>query len=111
MAIEIKIENSVVNGSSIATGVNGLTGDAKITVCGTELDNTQLYSNINVNQFCAQIESCQELVRMSSEEYASLQKVLAERKNKKRFVDALFRHLLSFAEGVAINVVSNCITK
>lgn len=115
MGLKFTLEGSTVSGSNIFTKISGqirdLTDDAEIVIKGTHLTNSQLFSDLNITEFCSKVENQQDTPQMSKEEYASLQHVLKQRENKSAFSEALFRHLISFTEGVAASIVATCIRK
>lgn len=115
MAFKFTLEGTNVEGSNIFTGIigqmNGLTDDAEIVIKGGCITNSQLFSNLNIPEFCSKVESRQKTLQMSEEENASLQRILKQRENKKVFTEALCKHLASFTEGVVASVVASYIRK
>lgn len=111
MNIKIKIKNSKIEESSIASGIKAPIQNVTADMEGAEIIRTQLLSNIDVNEFCSQIEQSQTMVQMSREEYASLETILKARNDRKGFIDGLVKHLQSFAEGVLASIVANQIQR
>ena len=111
MAFKFTLENSTISDSSIFSNANGVMDDAEIVLKGLNLTHTKLFTDINVFNFCSSVENERNTSNMSQAEYNSIQNVLQKRGNRKAFVDALFRHLLSFSEGVAASIVANCLGK
>ena len=107
MNIKVNIKNSKIEDSNIVTGINGPVENMVADINDTEILRTQIFNNINVDEFCSKIEQSQAIVQMSSEEYAGLQAVLKARNDRKRFLDGLVKHLQSFAEGVLASIVAN----
>ena len=111
MAFKFTLEGSTIIDSSIFSNVIGVAEDAEIVLKGLNLNNTKLFTDINVSEFCSGVENKKNASKMSQAEYNSIQKVLQKRADRKAFTDALFRHLLSFSEGVAASIVANCLGK
>ena len=115
MGFKLTLEGSTLDGSSMFSGISGqmggLTDDAEIAIKRSKITNSQLFSNLNISEFCSKLESQQETAPMSKDEYASIQRVLKKREDRRAFTDALYRHLISFTEGVAASVVATCISK
>ena len=113
MGFKLTLEDSTLDGSSMFSGISGqmggLTDDAEIAIKRSKITNSQLFSNLNISEFCSKLESQQETAPMSKDEYASI--VLKKREDRRAFTDALYRHLISFTEGVAASVVATCISK
>lgn len=106
-----KMENTVVKDSKIFSGVKGQMDNAKITFKGGEISNTELFTNLDIPSFCSQIADDESYSQMTPQEKESIHKILQERNNKGKFLSKLFQHLISFSEGVAVNVVAACLTK
>lgn len=115
MAFKFNLEGTTVVDSKILSGISGsidsLTDDADIVIKGGNLINSELFSNLDIPEFCSKVGSCQETLQMSEEENASLQRILKQRGNRKAFTEALCKHLASFAEGVVASVVATYISK
>ena len=109
MAINITIKDTVVDHSSIYTNVNGSMDDANIIIEGTTITNSKLFTDLNVSAFCSDINRFSNRCRMSCKERKSIQKVLGKQYNREAFIDSLAEHIISFAEGVAANVVADLI--
>lgn len=112
MAFKFTLEDTNVDDSTIFKGITGrikdLTDDAEIVIKGGRITNSQLFSNLNITEFCSKVESQQKTLQMSKEERASLQSILKQKENKKAFMEGLCKHLINFAEGVAASVVASC---
>lgn len=111
MNIKINIKNSKIEDSSIASGIKAPVQSLTADMEGAEIIRTHLLSNIDVDELCSQIEQSQNMVRMSREEYASLQTIINARNDRKGFIDGLVKHLQSFAEGVLASIVANQIQR
>lgn len=116
MAFKFNLEGTTVVDSKILSGISGsinsLTDDADIVIKGGgNLINSELFSNLDIPEFCSKVGSCQETLQMSEEENASLQRILKQRGNRKAFTEALCKHLASFAEGAVASVVATYISK
>lgn len=115
MAFKFTLEGTTVKDSKIFSGISGpinsLNDNADIEIKGGSLINSELFSNLDIPEFCSKVESQQEILRMSGEEYASLQHILKQHGNRKAFTEALCKHLASFAEGVVASVVATYIRK
>lgn len=111
MTFKLTLEDSSIVDSSIFSNVNGAMEDAEIILKGLTVTNAKLFTDINVSEFCTEVENKENASKMSQTEYAKIQKVLQKRADRKAFVDALFQHLLSFSEGVAASIVASCILK
>lgn len=105
MAFNFTLENSVIENSEVFSHANGIMEDANIVFRGVTLTKTKLFADLNVTQFCSNIQK----QHMDLEESASIQRVIKQRGNKKAFIDALVQHLISFTEGVAASIVASCI--
>lgn len=104
MGFKFALEDSVIEDSNVFDRVNAIMEDADIVIRGTKLTRSRLFTDLNIPQFCASIQT----QNMDSKEKASMQKVLKKQSDKKAFIDALVQHLASFAEGVAASIVANC---
>ena len=111
MNIKITFENSTIQDSRIASCITGNLDNAEIKLSGTDLINTNVLTDLDVNEFCSKCEQILPIISLNKEEYDSLKKVLNKRNNKKTFISALSRHLVSFTEGVVASIVATCITK
>lgn len=111
MTFNFTLEDSSIIDSSIFSNVNGAMEDAEIVLKGLTVTNSKLFTDINVSEFCSEIENKENVSKMSQTEYAKIQKVLQKRTDRESFVNALFQHLLSFSEGVAASIVASCILK
>lgn len=107
MVINFTMEDSTIENSSIIRNVNGQMEDAQITLRGVKISNSQLFTDLNISGFCADIEQGHR--KMSDEEYSSMQRVIKKRADRKAFVNALYQHLISFSEGVAASIVASYI--
>lgn len=107
MEFNFTLENSTLEDSRIIDHVNGIMEDANIIIRGVKLTRTDLFTDLNISQFCTSIKN----QSMSSEENASMQNVLKKRADKKAFIDSLVQHLVSFSEGVAASILASCILK
>lgn len=107
MEFNFTLENSTLEDSSVFDHVNGIMEEANIIIRGVKLTRTNLFTDLNVSQFCTSIKK----QSMSSAENTSMQSVLKKRADKKAFVDALVQHLVNFSEGVAASIVASCILK
>lgn len=87
MAFKFTLEDTNVDDSTIFKGITGrikdLTDDAEIVIKGGRITNSQLFSNLNITEFCSKVESQQKTLQMSKEERASLQSILKQKENKK----------------------------
>ena len=105
MGHQIIIENSTIEDSEITNRVYLSAEDGSIVIRGMKLTKTKLVNDLDIPQFCSSIQN----QRMDIDERTSMQSVLKKQGNKKAFIDALFQHLGSFAEGVAASIVANFI--
>lgn len=105
MGFKFTLEDCVIEDSEIFDGVRGFMEDAVIVIRGVKLTKTKLFTDLDIPRFCTSIQNHP----MDIAERTSMQGVLKKQGNKKAFVDALVRHLASFAEGVAASIVANCI--
>lgn len=114
MSITINLENLNVSGeASVLNKARIRAEDASINLRDlTVSGKAKVLEELDINEFCNKIEDKNACVLMSADEYASIQKVLRQKdKDKFAFLKLLLQHLVSFSEGVAVNVVAACLTK
>lgn len=105
MELKFTLEDCVIENSEIFKGVRTNLDDAVIVIRGVKLTETKLFTDLDIPYFCSSIQN----QHMDIDERTSMQSVLKKQGNKKAFIDALFQHLGSFAEGVAASIVASFI--
>ncbi len=111
MGFEFTLENAIVKNSRIFTDNKGAFEDAKIVLKDSEINDTILLSNLDLQGFCSQVNNRKVCMQMSADEYVSIQQVLKKNSDRKAFVHALLQHLSSFGEGVVASLVANYIQR
>lgn len=109
MGFEFTLEHSKVKDSDIFCRNYGIMPDGKIKLNDLELTNAKLFCDLDMSSFCSKAE--QKENAMTPQELESIRKVLKQRTDKAAFVAALWKHLVSFSEGVAASLVASCLTK
>lgn len=107
MAIDIQIKNLDVKGNTRLLNNAMLQGSTSINLDNIAISGgSVILDNLNVTDFCNAIQGTYS--QMSASERASMEKVLAQKENKKSsFIRTLRQHLVNFSEGVAAGVVAN----
>jgi len=112
MSIEITLDNVKISGrSKVLNNASIKGGDAIIRLTNATIDsNAEILQDLNIDSFCSTIQEKLQSLDKSSEEYKQIEKLLnADRKNKPEFAKQLLQHITSFAEGVAVNIISSMI--
>lgn len=112
MSIEITLDNMKISGNAkVLNNANLKNGDTVIRLTNLALDsNVEVLQDLNIDSFCSTIQGKMQSMDKSSEEYRQIEKLLnADRKNKPEFSKKLLQHVASFAEGVAVNILSSMI--
>lgn len=69
-----------------------------------------ILDNLNAAEFCDAIQGTYS--QISASEWASIEKVLAQKENiKSSFIRTLRQHLVNFSEGIAASIVANQLQK
>lgn len=109
MGIKIVIDNvQASERASILSNATIACSDAEFQIRDTILSgDASVLKDINVTEFCSELEDSLSKIDPKSAEYHSLQALFNSRKqSKKIFLQKLLNHLLRFSEGVAINIVA-----
>lgn len=113
MGIKIVIDNvQASERASILSNATIACSDAEFQVRDTILSgDASVLKDINITAFCSELENGLSKMDSTSEEYHSLLDLFNSRKqSKKVFLQNLFKHMLHFSEGVAINIVAALLT-
>lgn len=110
MNVNINIENAELKGQAKLLCDSTISGDATINVKDISvIENAMVLSGLRVNEVCDSIS--RERSKMTAEETAHFDEVLSLRNGpRQKFLQALSKHLLSFAEGVAASVVASMLS-
>ena len=102
MGIKIVIDNvQASERASILSNATIACSDAEFQVRDTILSgDASVLKDINVTEFCSELENRLSKMDSTSDEYHSLQDLFNSRKqSKKVFLQKLFKHILHFSEG------------
>lgn len=113
MSIKIVIDNvQASDRASILSNATITCSDAEFQIKDSILNgDASVLKDINVTEFCSELEDNLSKMDSAAEEYHSLQNLFNSRKqSKKVFLQNLFKHMLHFSEGIAINIVAALLT-
>lgn len=114
MAVKITLEGIKASGNAkVLSNARIHTKETEVELRNLTVDgNAEILQGLDIDDFCNRVMSSEVLSRMTTQEYASIQRILIQ-KDKKRatFLKGLAQHLLSFSEGVVASVVATLLTK
>ena len=109
MSVKITMENVTIGDKAkILNDARIDSSDAKIKLKDLILSGeSEVLERIQINDVCGELRKQMNRLDKASAEYLSLEELLSVgKKDKQSFWQEVWKHLVSFSEGVAVNVVT-----